>query len=51
MKESHVEVLAEHDGHESCVDNQEVVREALDSGMYRLSIEPRKTEFRASTLS
>jgi hypothetical protein len=42
MKELYVEVLAKHNGHESCADNREVVREALDSGMYRLGIEPRK---------
>lgn len=42
MKEPYVEVLAKHNGHESCADNREVVREAFDSGMYRLGIEPRK---------
>jgi len=42
MKELYVEVLAKHDGHESCADDQEIVREAFDSGIYRLGIEPRK---------
>ena len=42
MKEPYVEDLANHNGHESCADNREVIREALDSGMYRLGIEPRK---------
>jgi len=42
MKELYVEVLAKHNGHESCADNQEVVREAFDSGIYRVGIEPRK---------
>ena len=35
MKEPHVEGVADHSGHESCADNREVIREALDSGMYR----------------
>ena len=38
MKEPYVEVLAKHSGHESCADSREVVREAFDSGMYRLSM-------------
>ena len=42
MKESYVEGVANHDGHESCADSREVIREAFDSGMYRLGIEPRK---------
>ena len=42
MKEPYVEGIANHNGHESCADDQEVVREALDSGMHRVSIEPRK---------
>ncbi len=42
MKELYVEELANHNGHESCADNREVVREAFDSGIYRLGIEPRK---------
>jgi len=42
MKEPYVEGLANHDGHESCADNREIIREAFDSGMYRLGIEPRK---------
>ena len=42
MKESYVEVLAKHNGHESCAGNREVAREAFDSGMYRLGVEPRK---------
>lgn len=42
MKELYVEVLAKHDGHESCADDQEIIREAFDSGIYRLGIEPRK---------
>lgn len=32
MKELYVEELAIHNGHESCADDREVVREALDSG-------------------
>ncbi len=42
MKEPYVEGLANHNGHESCAGSCEVTREALDSGMYRLGIEPRK---------
>ena len=42
MKEPYTEGLANHGGHESCADDREVVREAFDSGMYRLNIEPRK---------
>lgn len=50
MKVLHVEVLAKHNGHESCADDREVIREALDSGVYRLGIEPRKALIRVSTL-
>jgi hypothetical protein len=46
MKELYVEVLAKHSGHESCADNREVVREAFDSGICRLGIEPRKDTIR-----
>ena len=46
MKELYVEVLAKHNGHESCADNREVVREAFDSGICRLGIEPRKVTIR-----
>lgn len=42
MKEPYVEVSAKHNGHESCAGIQEATREAFDSGMYRLGIEPRK---------
>ena len=42
MKEPYVEGSADHNGHESCAGSREVMREALDSGMYRWSIEPRK---------
>ena len=42
MKEPYVEVSAKHNGHESCAGSQEAIREAFDSGMYRLGIEPRK---------
>lgn len=49
MKELYVEELANHSGHESCADNREDMREALDSGIYRLGIEPRKALIRAST--
>ena len=42
MKESYAEDLANHGDHESCADDREIVREALDNGMYRLGIEPRK---------
>ena len=42
MKESYAEGLASHSGHESCADDREIIREALDNGMYRLDIEPRK---------
>ena len=48
MRELYVEDLANHDGHESCADNREVVREAFDSGMYRLGIEPRKTMYQSA---
>lgn len=50
MKELYVEVLAKHNGHESCADDQEIVREAFDSGIHRLGIEPRKAAIRAPTL-
>jgi len=50
MKVLYVEVLAKHNDHESCADDREVIREALDSGMYRLDIEPRKGVIRVSTL-
>lgn len=43
MKEPYAEGLATHSGHESCAGGREATREALDSGMYRLGIEPRKT--------
>lgn len=36
MKEPYVEGLANHNDHESCADNRKIIREALDSGMYRL---------------
>jgi hypothetical protein len=49
MKELYVEVLAKHNGHESCADDREVVREAFDSGIYRLGIEPRKAYIRVPT--
>lgn len=39
MKELYVEEIANHNGHESCADDREVVREAFDSGIYRLGIE------------
>ena len=42
MKEPYVEGIANHNGHESCAGSQEAIREAFDSGMYRLGIEPRK---------
>jgi hypothetical protein len=42
MKEPYVEGLANYNGHESCADNRKIIREALDSGMFRLGIEPRK---------
>ncbi len=42
MKEPYVEGIASRNGHESCAGSHEVTREALDSGMYRLGIEPRK---------
>ena len=42
MREPYVEGLADHNGHESCAGSREVMREALDSGMYRLDMEPRK---------
>lgn len=50
MKELYAEGLANHSGHESCADDREVVREALDSGMHRLGIEPRKIAIRVPTL-
>jgi len=49
MKELYVEELANHNGHESCADDREVVREAFDSGIYRLGIEPRKACIRVPT--
>ncbi len=42
MKEPYVEGIANRNGHESCAGSREATREALDSGMYRLGIEPRK---------
>jgi hypothetical protein len=51
MKEPYVEGIANHNGHESCADNPEVIREALDSGMYGLGIEPRKQLIRVPTRS
>jgi len=42
MKESYTEGIANHGDHESCTDIREDEREALDSGMYRIGIEPRK---------
>ena len=50
MKELHIEDLANHNGHESCADNREVMREAFDSGICRLGIEPRKACIRVPTL-
>jgi len=50
MKELHVEDLANHNDHESCADDREVIREAFDSGIYRLGIEPRKAAIRVPTL-
>jgi hypothetical protein len=50
MKELYVEDLANHDGHESCADDREVIREALDNGIYRLGIEPRKGYIGVPTL-
>jgi hypothetical protein len=50
MKELYVEVLAKHNGHESCADDREIMREALDSGIYRLGIEPRKDVIGVPTL-
>lgn len=49
MKELHIEDLANHSGHESCADNRKIVREAFDSGIYRLGIEPRKACIRVPT--
>lgn len=49
MKELYVEEIANHNGHESCADNREVIREAFDSGIYRLGIEPRKAYIRVPT--
>src|ERR1700722_7116442 len=49
MKESYGEGVANHIGHESCADNHEIIREAFDSGMYRLGIEPRKFYIRVLT--
>ena len=51
MKEPYVEVIARRDGHELCADNREVIREAFNSGMYRLGIEPRKQAIRVPTWS
>jgi hypothetical protein len=51
MKEPYVEEIANHNGHESCADDQEIIREALDSGMYGLGIEPRKQLIRVPTWS
>ena len=51
MKELYVEVVAKHNGHESCADDQEIIREAFDSGIYRLGIEPRKALNRVPTWS
>lgn len=42
MKESYTEGIANHSDHESCANIREDVREAFDSGMYRIGIEPRK---------
>lgn len=42
MKESHTEGVANHGDHESCANIREGGREAFDSGMYRIGIEPRK---------
>ena len=42
MKEPYVEGVANHSGHESCVGGRETAHEALDSGMCRVGIEPRK---------
>lgn len=42
MKESYTEGVAIHGDHESCADSREAVREAFDSGMCRIGIEPRK---------
>ncbi len=42
MKEPYAEDLANHSDHESCAEDRKVLREALDSGIYRLGIEPRK---------
>jgi hypothetical protein len=43
MKEPYVEGLANYSGHESCAGSRKETRKAFDSGMYRLGIEPRKT--------
>ena len=50
MKEPYVEGLADHNGHESCAGSRKVMREALDSGICRLGIEPRKACIRVPTL-
>lgn len=42
MKESHAEGLTHHGDHESCAGSRKETREALDSGIRRLGIEPRK---------
>lgn len=42
MREPYVEDVADHNGHESCADSFKAIREALDSGLRRLGIEPRK---------
>ena len=42
MKEPYAEGVADHSGHESCAGSREVMREAFDSGMCRLGMEPRK---------
>ena len=44
MKEPYTKDLADHSGHESCAGSREITREAFDSGMYRLGIEPRKAK-------
>jgi hypothetical protein len=49
MKDLYVEDLANYNGHESCADDREVIREAFDSGIYRLGIEPRKSCIRVPT--
>jgi len=44
MKELYVEEVANHNGHESCADDREVIREAFDSGIYRLVLSPEKQQ-------